>query len=627
MIKLYCLYLLLLISIVSLSPVKATSASYQPGDVIPLYYNKLFSLKNPFAISVNSLDFICPLTQTRERSVLVFDQDLNGDRWIPSDYNIHFLKDQECRLLCEKSWQVEDTIKIEELIDNDYQVELELDGLPGATVSYTNEAPEHNYKIGYPLGFKKNDGYYINNHLVFQFLINTKNEIIGFEVYPDSILSTEDCIKRTVDYNHQKVTNRRTQVSFTYSVQWKKVIFDDGKIPTQRWQAYFRRSNLTRHTLAYTNGFFVTLILSILLVFVFLKTRNSSFLNSNSSDDKDKDLRVFEDGVDDFIGWKLISRDVFRRPVYGGILTPLVGSGIQLAVVFIGMLLWYHMGWFHPMQPRSFIRFFVLFYLIGSVPGGYYSARLYKVFRGKSWVLNGTLTAAMAPCVLFSTLILFSMLAWTQHSSLAISFGGWLSLFSLWLFVLFPLTLVGAYFGERSDPIEYPSRTTQLPRPLPELKWYQSDLIRTVLCGLIPFTVIFLQWHELLTLRFITGGDYSHVDDTHFFAMSLFYITTVSELSILFTFLKLCTENHLWWWSSFACGASSSLYLFSYGVFLIFTRSPFALTASSMTLSGCCLFLLRLFMECFLIAIGSGSCGFISSYLFIRKMYSTRKAD
>jgi hypothetical protein len=31
----------------------------------------------------------------------------------------------------------------------------ELDGMPGATVSYTNEAPEHTYRIGFPLGFQK----------------------------------------------------------------------------------------------------------------------------------------------------------------------------------------------------------------------------------------------------------------------------------------------------------------------------------------------------------------------------------------------------------------------------------------------------------------------------------------
>lgn len=37
----------------------------------------------------------------------------------------------------------------------DNSVNRELDGMPGATVSYTNEAPEHNYRVGFPLGFKK----------------------------------------------------------------------------------------------------------------------------------------------------------------------------------------------------------------------------------------------------------------------------------------------------------------------------------------------------------------------------------------------------------------------------------------------------------------------------------------
>jgi hypothetical protein len=37
----------------------------------------------------------------------------------------------------------------------------ELDGMPSATVSYTNEAPEHNYRIGFPLGFKKVLEFYI----------------------------------------------------------------------------------------------------------------------------------------------------------------------------------------------------------------------------------------------------------------------------------------------------------------------------------------------------------------------------------------------------------------------------------------------------------------------------------
>lgn len=66
----------------------------------------------------------------------------------------------------------------------------ELDGMPGATVSYTNEAPEHNYRIGFPFGFRIGNLYYLNNHVVIQVLYEKsstgKYNIMGFEVYPDS---------------------------------------------------------------------------------------------------------------------------------------------------------------------------------------------------------------------------------------------------------------------------------------------------------------------------------------------------------------------------------------------------------------------------------------------------------
>lgn len=62
--------------------------------------------------------------------------------------------------------------------------------MPGATVSYTNEEPEHKYRIGFPLGFKNGNAYYLNNHVVIQILYDINNagryRIMGFEIYPDS---------------------------------------------------------------------------------------------------------------------------------------------------------------------------------------------------------------------------------------------------------------------------------------------------------------------------------------------------------------------------------------------------------------------------------------------------------
>jgi hypothetical protein len=54
----------------------------------------------------------------------------------------------------------------------------ELDGMPGATVSYTNEAPEHNYRIGFPLGFKKVSFYLcqeLNQLLTFFIFLGRSN--------------------------------------------------------------------------------------------------------------------------------------------------------------------------------------------------------------------------------------------------------------------------------------------------------------------------------------------------------------------------------------------------------------------------------------------------------------------
>ncbi|KAI7900122.1 Endomembrane protein 70-domain-containing protein [Cokeromyces recurvatus] len=524
-----------------------------------IVWRKLLTLKamlhffSQLTYDYASLSFICPPSHTsRKKSLLIFDEDIRGDRLIPSDYKINFLKDQECKLLCKKAWSVEDAIQVSDLISNNYQVEWILDGLIGSTVSYTNEAPEHNYRIGFPLGFKKGENTYINNHVIFQVLYTEKGDITGFEVYPDSI-AEGDCMKNSVDYEHQEVTGRRGQVIFTYSVKWKQVK------NAKRWQNY-----IIPHPVGYSfwNGLTVDSVLCIIIGFILFKTMPNN--NSNS-----EDIKIYDDNTEDFTGWKLIHRDVFRRPVYGGLLTPFMGTGIQLIFVFSGLICALKMNWCNPVQPGSLTRWFTLLFLLGSVPGSYWSARMYKVFRGKSWVLNS---------------ILVNMIAWTHKSSLAISLSGWLSLLSVWFFCLLPLTYLGAYFGEKADRIEQPSRITQIPRLIPSKNWYQLNIIRAILGGIIPFSIIFLNWHNFLVS--ITRGEFAmSIEDTIW--NSILMIIAVSEITVIFIFLQLCSEDHQWWWSCFMIGASPIIYLF-----------------------GVC----------------TGTIGFISTYLMIRRIYSTVKS-
>ncbi|KAG2200538.1 hypothetical protein INT47_012324 [Mucor saturninus] len=586
-------------------------SGYKQGDPVHLYYNKIFSLKNQLSYSYQSLSFICPTQQhSRKKSLLVFDQDLRGDRFVQSDYKLNFLENQECKVLCKQPWSIEDAIKVEELVADDYLVEWELDGMPGATVSYTNEAPEHNYRIGFPLGFKKADSTFINNHVIFQVLYTSdpaqigKYNIVGFEVYPDSIADGE-CSKKNVEYPYQQVTGKRTTVAFTYSVQWKEV-----KDKMNRWDAFLLPPNKERHYYTLLNGVIATLMVFGIIAVIILKT-----VYKDTSQD-DKDLKLFDD-ADDFIGWKLISRDVFRRPIYGGLLTPIMGSGIQLLIVSIGLIVSLYMGWYHPAQPGSLTRWFTFFYLLGGVPAGYASARVYKVFRGKSWILNSILTAFVVPCGVLFVLFVLCMITWSQQSSLAISFSGWVSIFSIWIFVLLPLVCIGAYIGERSERMEQPSRTTQMPRMVPAKRWYQLNLIRILLGGIIPFAIIFLNWHEFLTS--VSKGEYILSIDYTMAVSTLMFLAT-SGITIVLIFLQLCAEDHHWWWQSFIIGASPSLYMFLYGLYYFQSTKIKGLVGAS-------IYIINLILGCSVIGLCTGTLGFLSAFFVIRRIYSSIKVD
>lgn len=65
--------------------------TFKQGDSIPIYYNKVFSLQNQLSYSYQSLNFVCPTTFTRKKSLLVFDQDFRGDRLVQSNYKVGFL--------------------------------------------------------------------------------------------------------------------------------------------------------------------------------------------------------------------------------------------------------------------------------------------------------------------------------------------------------------------------------------------------------------------------------------------------------------------------------------------------------------------------------------------------------
>ncbi len=78
--------------------------------------------------------------------------------------------------------------------------------------------------------------------------------------------------------------------------------------------------------------------------------------------------------------------------------------------------------------------------------------------------------------------------------------------------------------------------------------------------GIIPFSVIYLNWHEFLSS--LIKGEYVLSIAYTVQCVTALLITT-STVTIILVFVQLCTEDYLWWWQSFLIGGSSSIYMLS----------------------------------------------------------------
>jgi len=100
------------------------------------------------------------------------------------------------------------------------------------------------------------------------------------------------------------------------------------------------------------------------------------------------DLSSDEEALEDITGWKLLHGDVFRPPAYGGLLAPLIGSGVQLIFMVSGLLLLSSLGLLNPSWRGGFLSVGVGLFVFAGLFSGFLSARVYKTFGGQNWRKN-----------------------------------------------------------------------------------------------------------------------------------------------------------------------------------------------------------------------------------------------
>ena len=215
-------------------------------------------------------------------------------------------------------------------------------------------------------------------------------------------------------------------IPYTYSVYWRE---DDTIDWSKRWDLYFnnQEESYVIHWLAIVNSVVIAGILTAIVSVIWgrtvqgdvkgrgdgileegkLKFRRSKsskprsgartprsgekalgLLDQPDGADHDADVSSDEEAIEELTGWKLMHGDVFRAPAYGGLLAPLIGSGMQLVFMATGLLVLSCLGVLNPSFRGGFVSVGMGLFVFAGVFSGYFSGRVYKTFGGQNWRKN-----------------------------------------------------------------------------------------------------------------------------------------------------------------------------------------------------------------------------------------------
>jgi len=328
---------------------------------------------------------------------------------------------------------------------------------------------------------------------------------------------------------------------------------------------------------------------------------------------------VTEEEQQEETGWKLIHGDVFRAPVYGGFLSILVGTGVQIFAMTLLTLIFAVLGFLSPANRGGLMTALLLLFVFMGVFAGYYSTRVYKMFKLVEWRKNTLYTALFFPGVVFLIFFTLNLFVWGEKSSGAVPFGTLVALLVLWFGISVPLVYLGSYFAFRKADIEPPVRVNLIPRlSPPDRAWYTQPHFSVLIGGILPFGAVFIEIFFIMSSVWLPPFYYVF---GFLFIVFIILIITCAEISIVMCYFQLCGEDYHWWWRSYLTSGSSAFYLFLYSILYFFTKLEIIKFVSALLFFG------YMFLVSFAFFVLTGTIGFVACYLFVRKIYSSIKVE
>lgn len=615
---------------------------------VKLFVNRLDSEQSALPYEYSYFDFCS--SDSKEWPSENLGQIIFGERIRPSPYNISFLRNESCKLLCHKSYDLskeDDLEKVDKLrrgVYENYQHHWIVDSMP-VTWCYQTEEEQQYCTVGFPMGchvnergigqyacvmspnFNQPNGYYIFNHVDIKVTYHSgENEAWGVDFGDKGgRITSVKILPKSIKYNSKPTSdsclnereylaipgennNEKIDIYYTYSIEFYK---DNSIKWSSRWDYILGSSAHTNiQWFSILNSLVIVLFLTGMVAMILLRTLHKDIARYNQLDPED-------DAQEEF-GWKLVHGDVFRPPQHAMLLSVLLGSGVQVFFMTLFTLFFACLGFMSPANRGVLMTCSLLSFVCLGAPAGYVSARLCKYFGEYRWRLNICLTALLCPGIVFSLFFIMNLILWTESSSAAVPFVALIFLLALWILVSLPLTHIGAYYGFREPVMQQPTRTNQIPRQIPEQSIYTQPMPGIIMGGILPFGCIFIQ------LFFILNSLWSNQMYYMFgflFLVFIILVITCSETTILLCYFHLCAEDHAWWWRSFMTSGFAAFYLFIYCVHYFISKMSISGFVSTLLYFGYTSIMVFLF---FLL---TGTVGFFACLWFVRCIYSSVKVD
>ena len=573
----------------------SASAFYLPG-VAPTSFDK----NQLVPLNVNSLTPSLSTTDEQIHAVVAYDyyhptfrfcKEEKGPKWVreslgsiifgdrirTSPFELHMGVNESCKAVCDNRAFDEQAAKfVNTRIGESYNVNILIDGLPGAELHQDPYTGEMYSSPGFPLGKVREDGTEVlYNHwdIVVDYhkagLRGGKYRVVGVLVQPRSDADTKYLGDGRAECGgkdpKEVILNERgdTKVIYTYGIYWR----ESTTAWATRWDKYFHVTDPKIHWFSLINSTIFVIFLLGMVSTILLRALRKDIARYNRLDNINLDdlsgtsaaLGGGEDDIQEDSGWKLVHGDVFRSPRHSLLLSVLLGSGAQLFFMVGFTVLFAMLGFLSPSNRGFLTTVGLLLYTVFGFVGGYVSARSYKTFGGELWKVNMAATPALVPGIIFSFFFLMNLLVWAKGSSGAVPLSTMLALIGIWFLISVPLSLAGSWLGFKHPAIEPPTRVNQIPRQIPLVSRSLRLWPSIMMTGILPFCAIFVELYFIMTSLWTSKIYYMF--GFLFICYGLMVLTSACT-TVLLVYFMLCAEDYRWQWRSFVGSGMTGVYVF-----------------------------------------------------------------